>query len=151
MSEIENVHLLAKQDAEAIKNWYLIRRQQALLELERLETVYNERMADHYSEWSQKIHDLCCSQHENNKTGCCLDNNSLCCGGGYCEKKVLLIPKLTRKTNMRYLNEYSPLWSICKDNGCENVYDCGNGYNVLRVDEKCYTRNVCIGTDENDV
>ena len=147
--EMENIYLLAKQDAETIENWYLIRKQQALLELERLETVYNERMEDHYSEWSQKIHDLCCAHK---KTGGCLDKNSLCCGGGDCEKKVLPIPKLTRKTNMRYLNEYSPLWSLCKNNGCD---DNTNGYggsvnDAIRVVDKCYTKNVCIGTDDDD-
>ena len=47
-----------RDDATSITNWYQLRRNQALMELERLENAYNERMAEHSVEWSQRLSDL---------------------------------------------------------------------------------------------
>jgi hypothetical protein len=57
-NEIAHAEQECRSDAASITNWYQLRRNQALMELERLETAYNERMAEHSVEWSQRLSDL---------------------------------------------------------------------------------------------
>jgi hypothetical protein len=57
-SEIALAEQHCRSDAASITNWYQLRRNQALMELERLENAYNERMAEHSVEWSQRLSDL---------------------------------------------------------------------------------------------
>lgn len=82
----------SKADADSINNWYHIRRQQALMELERLETTYNERMAEHSVEWAQKLSALMEPEMlEPTQPACEYTEN------------ILPIPKLVRQQNVQYL------------------------------------------------
>jgi hypothetical protein len=81
-SEIALAEQHCRDDATSITNWYQLRRNQALMELERLENAYNERMAEHSVEWSQRLSDLY-SQRD----------------------AVPPIPKLTRQTNWHIMHQ----------------------------------------------
>jgi hypothetical protein len=94
--EIESALIQARDDAESITNWYQLRRQQALLELDRLETVYNERMADHSAQWSQRLYQLFTEPEM--------------LEAGVASQIILPMPKLVRQTNLRSLPEYACLW-----------------------------------------
>jgi hypothetical protein len=94
--EIESALIQARDDAESITNWYQLRRQQALLELDRLETVYNERMADHSAQWSQRLYKLFTEPEM--------------LEAGVASQIILPMPKLVRQTNLRSLPEYASLW-----------------------------------------
>lgn len=101
-SQLKKEIALAKEhariDAISITNWYQVRRQQALLELEKLETAYNERMAENVAELSIRLYQLNAEQ-ELMETG---DARHI----------VQHIPKLRRKTNLCSLPEYGCLWNF---------------------------------------
>lgn len=134
--QIENIQSLAYQDAKAIENWYLVRRNQVLMELDRLETIYKERMEEHYAEWSQKLYTLYAEEHmsiENDETTI---------------RAVPPIPKLTRKTNMRLCGNYMVEYDNVNGSLDENIIarffyknggDGGDGGG---------TRHMCVGTDD---
>jgi hypothetical protein len=45
----------ARADAVAIENWFQVRRNQALAEIKRLETIYNENIAESAVSWAQQL------------------------------------------------------------------------------------------------
>jgi hypothetical protein len=95
----------AGEDAEYITNWYNSRRQQTLMELDRLETVYNERMAG--THWSQRIYKMFYEPER--------------LEAGIASQITLPIPKLIRQTNLRSLPEYASLWEKSEAE-FENLY-----------------------------
>jgi len=57
-NEITLAQQQSRDEAVSIANWYQLRRNQAMMELERLENAYNERMAEHSVEWAHRLSDL---------------------------------------------------------------------------------------------
>jgi hypothetical protein len=54
-NEIAFAEHQSRAELASITNWYQLRRNQAMMELERLENAYNERMAEHSVEWAQRL------------------------------------------------------------------------------------------------
>jgi hypothetical protein len=54
-NEITLAQQQSRDEVASIANWYQLRRNQAMMELERLENAYNERMAEHSVEWAQRL------------------------------------------------------------------------------------------------
>ena len=94
----------AKAEADSINNWYELRRNQALMELERLETAYNERMAEHSVEWAQKLSTLMEQEMlEPAQPVCGYTENILPIPKLVRQENILPIPKLVRQQNVQYL------------------------------------------------
>lgn len=145
-AEITRTQQQAKEDAETITNWYKLRRQQALLEIENLEIAYNERMAEHSAEWSLKLHQLYDEPFiEEGGIYCLKGDVSKGLRGGY--RTIPLMPKLTRSTNLRSLPEYAPLWKLPdKDNDDDFTFPrLERGQSILRL---CNSDD-CVSVSKN--
>ena len=96
----------AQEDAESIRSWYLLRRNQLLMELENVEKAYNARMVQHSVEWSMRLNNL----HRQRDT---LNYQSCSSTSSYTENVVqelldetlLPPPPLERQKNIAYLSQ----------------------------------------------
>jgi hypothetical protein len=113
----------ARADAVAIENWFQVRRNQALAEIKRLETIYNEHIAESAVSWAQQLailHDRLadCDANSNDsspefETTLPLpppnDFVSGVCGGDYVTSSSsndfvasISVPRLERQVNEQY-------------------------------------------------
>jgi len=107
-NEIARAEQHAREDAASITRWYQLRRNQAMMELGRLENAYNQRMADHTVEWAQRLSDLYLERERLNvREAWHMSQEEM----DEIEKEMLdesnfpPIPRLERQTNVMYLDQ----------------------------------------------
>lgn len=111
MTDIAREFALAQQqsrdEAASINNWYQLRRNQSMMELERLENAYNERMAEHSVEWAQRLSNFMIEQGDG---GAAIEPEMVQeeaeqeRGNTYTTAvEALPIPRLERQTNVQYV------------------------------------------------
>lgn len=96
----------SRAEVASINNWYQLRRNQAMMEFQRLENAYNERMAEHSVVWAQRLSNCMIEQEMLQVEDDAIELEQERGNTYTTAVEALPIPRLERQTNVQYLPEH---------------------------------------------